>query len=273
MQNSKIMFDIMVKDLTCVISSGRILEDGTLMIKRRTEPVIAGTPSVAAVLAHVAGEIASLNEAGIADRVVFILPEQATIRAAEAQKLKNQRVSDIGSVLIKDWMLRGPQIEAESWSTALTMFGVAFSQYKGVILWHSARSLYRWELKGQVPDGSDLAKLEGQEVTFTSGVNVELGIAVENEHYNETVKVNVTKIRQRNGNFRYRAFVPRFFSVKGENGTVQMLDSFTVSNPELAVEGSNNGSSAVINALRLHVRTAEKLPRVRVATKIVVEDA
>ena len=269
MKNAKMMIDVMVKDLTVVVATGKVRDDGCLMITRKVSTAEPGVPAVATALAYAAGEIGTLIKAGISDRIAIIMPEQAVIRAAEAQKIKNQG-GDM-ETLIKDWMLKSSPLEAEGWTTALRLFGAAVSKYAGTIVWQNARSLYRWEVKSQDPTGSDMATLD--EVTFTNGANVDLGLIVaENQYYNETAKVTVTKIRQRNGNFRYRAFVPRMFTVRDANGENQHLDAFTVSNPELAVEGLSDSHAAVINALRLHVKAAEKLPKVKVAAKIVVED-
>lgn len=274
MKSSKIMIDVVAKDQTIVVAKG-VCENGVLKVTRKARTSESGVPLQAAVLATVAGELAGLTTAGVADRVTVILPEQVVIRAAEAQKLKNNGVADIGSRLLKGWMVdrsRVSDVEANAWTAATTMFGNAVGAYGGTIVWQSARSLYRWEVRSSDPTGSDLAELNGKEVTFTSGANAELGlIVVDNQRYNQTAKISVMTIGQRGGGKRYRAFVPRFISVKTEEGFNQVT-SYEASNPELALEGSTDSASAVINALRLHVKAAEKLPRIAVAAKIVVSD-
>lgn len=276
MTNSKRYFDILVKDTTVVIASGVIDETGTLRIKRRVEKVEAGVPSVAASLIFAADVIGNLFKQNISDRITIVMSEQASIRAFEAQKAKKNGVADIGSVLLKSWMTdltKVSELEANSWETAMTIFGSAVQKYQGQIVWTSARKLYRWEVKGSDPKGADLAKLNGKEVTFTNGANVDLGIVViDNNRYNETVKLTVTAVRDRQGGVSYKAYVPRYFSVRNDDGTFRLLDAFTVSNPDLEVEAARDTQNAVINVLRLHVRAAEKLPKVRVAKKIVVED-
>lgn len=268
------MIDVVAKDQTIVVAKG-VCENGVLKVTRKARTSESGVPLQAAVLATVAGELAGLTTAGVADRVTVILPEQVVIRAAEAQKLKNNGVADIGSRLLKGWMVdrsRVSDVEANAWTAATTMFGNAVGAYGGTIVWQSARSLYRWEVRSSDPTGSDLAELNGKEVTFTSGANAELGlIVVDNQRYNQTAKISVMTIGQRGGGKRYRAFVPRFISVKTEEGFNQVT-SYEASNPELALEGSTDSASAVINALRLHVKAAEKLPRIAVAAKIVVSD-
>lgn len=275
MKNSKIMLDVVAKDQTTVVAKG-VSEGGVLRVSRKVRESEAGVPLQAAVLATVAGELAGLTAAGVADRVTVILPEQVLIRAAEAQKLKNQGVADIGSRLLKGWMVdrsRVSEVEANAWTAATTMFGNAVGAYGGVIVWQSARALYRWEVRSSDPTGSDLAELNGKEVVFTAGANAELGLVVaDNQRYNQTAKISTMTIGQRGGGKRYRAFVPRFVSVKKEDGSLGQITAYEASNPELAVEGATDSASAVINALRLHVKAAEKLPKVVVAQKIVVSD-
>lgn len=274
MRNSKIMFDVIAKDNTVVVAKG-LVNNSTMRVSRKVRTSEAGVPTQAAVLATIAGEIAALTKAGVADRIAVILPEQVVIRAAEAQKLKNNGVADIGSRLLKGWMVdrtKVSEVEAQSWETATRMFGNAVAGYQGSIVWQSARTLYRWEVRGTDPTGADVAELNGKEVTFTAGANAELGIVVaDNQRYNQTAKISVTAIGQRGGGKRFRAFVPRFVSVKKEDGSVEQLTTFEASNPELNIEGVTDSASAVINAVRLHVTAAEKLPKVAVA-KIVVED-
>jgi len=276
MKNSKVMLDVIAKDNTVVVAKGTVTEGGVLEISRKVRTFDMGVPAQAAILATAAGEIAALTKAGMSDRIAVILPEQVVIRAAEAQKLKNQGVADIGGKLLKGWMVDRSKVsetEAAAWSTACEMFGNAVNSYGGTIIWQSARALYRWEVKGEDPAGADLADFNGQEVTFTAGANADLGlVVVDNERYNNTAKITVSSIRNRNGSVRYRAFVPRVVGIKKEDGTFGTITAAEASNPELDIEGSSDSYCAVINALRLHVKAAEKLPKLKVAKKIVVND-
>ena len=274
MTNSKMMIDILAKDQTVVVAKSEIRGD-VQRITRHVETFEKGVPTVAAVLLFAGNEIGELIKKGYRERITIIMPEQAIIRAAEAQKAKNNGIEDIGGQLLKPWMVdleKVTEIEANSWEQALALFGGAVAAYGGQIVWTSARKLYRWKVKGAAADS--LADMNGKEVKFTSGANVDFGLIVEeNGQYNETVKLTVSAIRDRRGNVRYEATVPRFYRVRNEKGEIVSLDAFTVSNPDLAIEGATDSASAVINGLRLHVRAAEKLPRVNVAKKIVIADA
>lgn len=277
MQKSVGMVDIIAKNGTVVVGTG-VVDDGTLRVSRKVSEYKTGEPMATAVLLAAAEKISQINESAPGARITVILPEHVLIRAAEAQKLKNAGVADIGARLLKGWMVdrsKVSEVEAAAWTKATTMFGSAVTAYSGTIVWQNARELYRYTVVGEEPDGSDLVDLAGKEYTFTTGVNVENKLRVVNSrgdtiNYSHTGLLSTVTITNRDGKKRWIGSVPRMITIVNDDGTKGTVTAYEASDINLAVEGSTASATAVINALRLHVKTAERLPKLAVARKIVI---
>lgn len=266
MKNSKVMVDIVAKDGVVVIAIGSVDGSGVMTVNRQT--VTTSEPSQIAVMNHTAAVLEQLTTKGIADRICVILPESLVLRGAMALKAKKDGVADIGAHIIKGWMLQSP--ERNLWVEACNKFGAAVKAYKGVILFYNARSLYRYEVTGSM-DGADISKLNGVEATFENGVNQTMGLVVkENSYYKGTVKIAVQSSKDKDGNVKYRGFVPRFISCS-ENGQATTLTAFEASDFRRQLT-AKDATAAVINALRLHVQAVAKLPHLQIATSVTVHD-
>lgn len=267
MKNSKIMVDIVTKENTVVTAVGTV-NNGIMTVNRETRTSDLPAAQVNVMLG-VATVLDELNANGIKDRVCVILPETVVLRGAAALKAKKDGIVDIGNHIIKEWMIKKTD-NPKAWINACTAFGTAIKNYSGTILFVNARSLYRWEVKGTV-DGTDLKTLNGVEVTFTNGTCVEHALVVaENQYYNGTVKIQVQTITDRNGQETTRAFVPRFINCT-ENGQATTLTAFEASDFRRQLT-AKDATAAIINALRLHVQAVTKLPKLQIATSVVVND-
>lgn len=270
MKTAKRMIDVMVKDNTAVVGRTVLKNDGTMDIDQSKVVLAAGYPSAATVMALVGQELLNLSDAGVKDRVAILVPEAVIPRMAEASKAKKDGVSDIGGKLFKEWMAKGE--DKDAWAQATNILGAAVAGYEGTIVWVNTRKLYRWEVKSSDPSGANLAGLNGKEVEFIAGVSEEHGLAIEeNNRYNRKVTLSVTTIRDRNGNVRYRAFVPRFIGANDAEGKPVWVTATEASDPRRELTTSSDSYASVINALRFHVKTAMALPKTVIANKINVK--
>lgn len=265
MKNSKMMIDIVAKDGVAVIAIGSVDGNGIMTVNRQT--VTTTNPSQIEVMNHTAAVLEQLTTKGIADRICVILPESLVLRGAQALKAKKDNVSDIGSTIHKGWMAESDNPTA--WINACSKFGSAIKQYNGQLLFVNARTLYRWEVKAS--DGADLKAFNGIEVTFDKGVCAEHGLVVsENQYYTGLTKLQVQTTVNRNGKETTRAFVPRFISCE-EDGEHKRISTFEASDFTRKITADDK-TTAVINALRLHVQAVAKLPHLQIATQVVVND-
>lgn len=266
MKNSKIMIDVVAKDNVIVIAKGSVNLNGVMTVDRKV--VKTELPSQCAVMIGVATILEELAVKNVKDRVCIVLPETVVLRGAMALKAKKDGLSDIGSAIHKGWMLESDNPTA--WLNACNKFGAAIKQYGGQILFVNARSLYRWEVKAS--NGNiDLKAFNGVEVTFDKGVCAEHGLVVtENQYYTGSTKLQVQTTINRDGKETTRAFVPRFISCL-ENGEHKKISAFEASDFTRAITADDK-TTAVINALRLHVQAVAKLPHLQIATSVVVND-
>lgn len=271
MKNSKMMLDVVTKNGTVVIAKGSVDCKGVMTVDRETVEVGGNNPAQTNVMAFVGKAIADLTSQGYKERLCVILPEQTVLRGAQALKMKKSGDANIGSALFQGWMADRAD-EKDAWVTACQIFGSAVEQYSGDIIFINARWLYRWEIKGQKENGSDLTSWDGKDVTFVKGASVETGLVnAENPYYNETGRITVTKIVGRDGKVKYRAFVPRMITAQNAEGETVRLSSFEASD-FTKVLTADDRTSAVINALRLHVMATAKLPHLKIAHSVVVND-
>lgn len=264
MKNSKIMVDVVIKEQTVVTAIGKVNGNVMTVDRKVTQTEL---PSQCAVMIGVAAILEELTANNIKDRVCVVLPEAVVLRGAQALKAKKDGLSDIGSAIHKGWMTESDNPTA--WINACTKFGSAIKQYNGQLLFVNARTLYRWEVKAS--DSADLKAFNGIEVTFDKGVCAEHGLVVsENQYYTGLTKLQVQTTVNRNGKETTRAFVPRFISCE-EDGEHKRISTFEASDFTRKITADDK-TTAVINALRLHVQAVAKLPHLQIATQVVVND-
>lgn len=271
MKNSKMMIDVVTKNGVVVIAKGSVDSKGVMTVDRETVEIGGSNPAQTNVMAFVGKAIADLTSQGYKERICVILPEQTVLRGAQALKMKKSGTQNIGDALFQGWMANRND-EKDAWITACQIFGAAIERYEGDIIFVNARWLYRWEIKGSAADGSDLVPFNGKEITFVKGAAIEEGLVnSENPYYGETGKLTVTKIVKKDGKVTYRGFVPRMITAQNSDGETVRISAFEASDFTKALSADDR-TTAVINALRLHVMATAKLPKLIIANSVVVND-
>lgn len=266
MKNSKLFIDVNAKDGTVVVSQAAMDGNSEALEVSQFKDTYEGDGGMA-ILRTVAGVFNSLTEQGWAERITVIIPENVAIRIYTGMAAR-KRGEDATASMTKTWM-------PKAWVESIGEFVEAWESWLslgGSVNFFNARQLYYWSVvkSGDNYKNLSLKDLNGKTVTFVNGVSEELGLVVsDNQYYNATVELRVTAIKGQDGSERYLGTVPRFLTVKGRDGENVKMTSFAASS-DLSVECVSDAHTLILNATRLHVTTAQALPRHKTVKKIVV---
>lgn len=265
MKNSKLFIDINAKDGTVVVSQALNNGSETLEVQQFKD-TYEGDGSMA-ILRTIAGVFNSLTEQEWKDRITIIIPENVAIRIYTGMAAR-KKGGNVIAAMVKPWM-------PKAWVESIGEFVEAWESWLslgGSVNFFNARQLYYWSVVKSGDDYKNLSlkDLNGKTVTFVNGVSEELGLVVsDNQYYNATAELRVTAIKGQDGSERYLGTVPRFLTVKGKDGENVKMTSFAASS-DLSVECVSDAHTLILNATRLHVTTAQALPRHKTVKKIVV---
>lgn len=266
MKNSKLFVDVNAKDGTVVVSQAIMDGNSEALQVSQFKDTYEGDGGMA-ILRAVAGVFNSLTEQGWSDRITIIVPENVAIRIFTGMAAR-KKGSDVTAAMTKPWM-------PKAWVESIEEFIEAWESWLslgGSVNFFNARQLYYWSVGKEGDDYKNLSlkDFDGKTVTFVNGVSEEFGLIIkDNQYYNATVKLRVTAIKAQDGSVRYLGTVPRFLTVKGKDGENIKMTSFEAS-ADLSVECVSDAHTLILNATRLHVTTAQALPRHLAVKKIVV---
>ena len=266
MKNSKLFVDVNSKDGIVVVSQAFMDNGAETLEVSQFKDTYEGDGGMA-ILRTVAGVFNGFREHGWSERITVIVPENVAIRVFTGMAAR-KKGGDVTAAMIKPWM-------PKAWVESIGEFVEAWESWLslgGSVNFFNARQLYYWSV---VKSGDDyknlsLADFDGKVVTFVNGVSEEFGLVVrDNQYYNATVAIKVTTIKGPDGSERYLGTIPRFLTVKGEAGESKKMTVFEAS-ADFSVECVSDAHTLILNATRLHVVTAQALPRHKAIKKIVV---
>jgi len=276
MKNAKRIIVVDSKDTTAAITLGSLTQNGLEVSQAVIEASADGLPQQAFLMAAVAQGMAALLEEGFTGRVAIVVPEQVTIRCATALKARKAGgdAAAIYGKLYFPWMANGK--DAEAWQQSLSAFAQVLADFEGTVLFVNARELYRWEVfSAETLDDETVAEICKDDVSFTAGVNADMGLTVGSlgpngsvvpkTFYNERVTLVSSSYATRDGGKVWRLFAPRFVTVGGKH--VPAGDAAKLSEAEL--EGVSDSQAALVDVIRLRAINVRALP-LRGVSKIVM---
>ena len=273
MLNSSIIFDINGANGVIAISQASVNpQSDTMEITQQVINVEGSMTLDIAMLSTVGNVLTQLADNDLRERISIIIPERVALRTFQALKAKKAgRLDTLEQQLWQSWMAKDSQ--KANWENGIADFCEGFRAYQGSVNFVNARQLYRYEVVSGDEKGENLRQFNGVEVEFTASVNKEHELSVrDNNMINGKFKITVSEVRDRDGNSRYRAFIDRYVTVevekdgKKEQRRVTAYEASTL----WECEAINDRGAALINGLRLHVKSAEVLPRMKTVKKLVV---
>lgn len=289
MKNSIAILDVNAKDGVVAIS--KMLRDDPEKVTVKTANYDYSMPVQCALMGAVNSILEELYESAEKDpsvkgRYTILVPETVAYRFFQAQGCVNKG-TDITDALYLSWMQaetynrtatitnddgKEEVVEYNIWESTISamsdLLNIMLDKTSGwSINFMNARTLYRYELRSA--DGTPIDQLIDKGVTvnlINSYDQDKKVICTENNMLNGQFTVSRTDVRDRQGNVTPHFYIPRTIPVRTADGATSLMTVSELMMPQNeGVAPINANHVYVFNAAFLRTKTAEVLPRIKMA--------